>query len=376
MPCAGRSWRSRPAKAAERAVRAALRRLHGWAGLGLGLWLILAGLSGAVLVFWHEIESLSQPVPAASAGAAQDLGVLLRVAARALPEAEPWRVFPPDAPGATFRLMLLPEEGPPVTVHVDPANAAVLAVVPRGSLWIHWLYDLHDGRLLGEAGSVAVGLIGLVLAAMVVAGVVLWLRRDGRPLAESLLAQKGLRGLRRARNQHRAMAARAAIPLFVTGLTGAALVFPEQARSLLGAILPAGPAALERPGTGRPIDLATAVLVAEAALPGYRTAWVDLPVEKGDTWEVALLATSGGVRAPARATIDWDGAIAAAAPPTPVETARAWIMALHNGQAGGWLLRGLVVILGLMPAVLAVTGASIWWRRRAPRRVAARTAAP
>ena len=34
------------------------RRLHRWLGLGFGLWFALAGLSGAVLVFWREIEAV------------------------------------------------------------------------------------------------------------------------------------------------------------------------------------------------------------------------------------------------------------------------------------------------------------------------------
>lgn len=354
-------------------MRGALRRLHGWAGLLLGAWLVIAGVSGSVLVFWKDIEAWSLPAAAAlTAGqVSPSMADLLRAASAVMPVADPWRAFPPATPGETFRVVMLPPDGGQATVHLDPATGEVLGVTAWRDLWVHWLYDLHDGRLLGEAGSIAVGGIGIALAAMVLIGAALWVRRDGRPLKESLMSISSLRGLRRYRNQHRAMAARAALPLLVTAITGTAMVFPEQTRALLGMVLPAGQVVADRPGTGRPIGLDGAVAAAEAALPGFRTAWVDLPEEKGDDWLVSLYATGAWVAAPARARITWDGGVVGAGLPTPVETARAWMMALHNGQAGGWVYRGAVVLLGLAPAVLAVTGAAVWWRRGAPRRAAA-----
>jgi uncharacterized iron-regulated membrane protein len=50
-----------------------------------------------------------------------------------------------------------------------------------------------------------------------------------------------------------------------------------------------------------------------------------------------------------------------------------WQFPLHNGEAFGLPGRLLVFVAGLMPLVLACTGALIWWQRRRGRhRIAAR----
>ncbi|MGH7201474.1 MAG: PepSY domain-containing protein, partial [Planctomycetaceae bacterium] len=47
---------------------------------------------------------------------------------------------------------------------------------------------------------------------------------------------------------------------------------------------------------------------------------------------------------------------------------------LHNGEAFGLAGRWIVFFSGLTPAVLYVTGVTIWWRRRRSRRRQRQTA--
>jgi len=54
----------------------------------------------------------------------------------------------------------------------------------------------------------------------------------------------------------------------------------------------------------------------------------------------------------------------------------AWLFPTHNGEIGGLLGRVIVLVAGLMPAVLLVTGFVLWrFRRRAMRRAAQSVAA-
>ena len=42
-------------------VRSALVRLHRWAGLTIALFLVVAGLTGSVLVFREELDAWANP---------------------------------------------------------------------------------------------------------------------------------------------------------------------------------------------------------------------------------------------------------------------------------------------------------------------------
>ena len=342
--------------------------VHRWLGLGLGLWLAVAGLSGSLLVWWHELNPA--PVVMAPAGPTLPLAVLVKRAARHLPEgADIFRAHLPEAPHQPLRL----EARVPgadgrervTSLWLDLTSGAVLASQAWGEHWVHWVYDLHDGALLGEGGVLATGLAGLAFLALLLAGGALWTRHHRLPLREALRPVAGLRGLRRWRNLHRAFGLWSLPLLLVASFTGITLSFPDSTRAVLDVALPAAPALPPQQVatlTESPLD--QAVALAEASLPGFRVAWVDLPPPRGRHYALALLPHHGGLAAPARAMFDARAGLLEAAPASATETARAWFMALHNGQALGLLHRWLVVVLGLLPAALFWLGLAMRQRRR------------
>jgi uncharacterized iron-regulated membrane protein len=346
------------------------RRLHRWLGLGFGLWFALAGLSGAVLVFWRQIEVA--PLPSPTAGPSRPLSELVGRAKLHAGEA-PWRVFPPEREGEPLRVEFLPDSGGRFSLYLDPTDGRVLASLPWCGAAIHWLYELHSGHILGRAGGVVAGLLGLVLLALVVLGLVLWPRHAAIPWRERLLSVKGLRGRRRLANWHRVLGLRTAPLLMVAAVSGTTLSFPDTTRALLEPLLPAAPAPGQGPKAGEgPLDLDGAMRLAEAAHPGWRTAWLVLD----DEVQVALLPREG--RWPsgrAWATLDMQaGRVIWQGRPDAVDHIRAWLMALHNGQVLGWLGRGLVVVLGLSLPVMGWLGWRLWLR--GARASSARATAP
>jgi uncharacterized iron-regulated membrane protein len=357
-------------------------RLHRWLALGLGLWFVLAGLSGAVLVYWRELAP--GPGLAAPTQASLPLAVLLKLAAQALPaEADLFRAMPPAQPGAPWRLeALVPRpQGTDrrTSIWLHPETGAILDIEAWGDSWVHTLYDLHDGALFGRLGGTLVGFAGLALALLVTAGGLLWTRHHRLPLREAYRPVAGLRGLRRWRNLHRAAGLWAALPLLVAGLTGATLSFPGATRQALAPLLAAPEAEPEpaRPAVPKPrrqsLWLEDAMALAQARFPGHRIAWLDLPPPDGGSYQLALLPLAPGVAAAARVEVDLASGTVLAEPAAPVETARAWFMALHNGQALGLGHRLAVLLLGLLPLGFAVTGLAMYRRRRLPHRRAARS---
>ena len=341
------------------------------------MWFAFLGLSGAVLVFWHALEDATYPATIArpSDAAALPLEALREKLLVARPAADIFRISLPDPPGGAMRLDFF-DTRPGTddvfrgTAFLDPATGALLAERIFGEAWIHTLYSLHSGLILGRTGIVMAALAGLVLALLPILGLLLWWHRDGRSLRESLAPVAGLSGLRRLRNWHRALGLWATIPLLLASITGAGLAFPETVRDLARPIL-GEPVATRHQGpvTG---DLAAAMARAEELLPGFRSVWIDLPLAgTKDPTSIILRPVDGRLSGPAVAVLGPAlGKQMEVTLASPVETLRAWIMGLHNGVAFGLAHRLFVVALGLAPITLAVLG---WlaWRRRARQRAAA-----
>lgn len=357
-------------------TRGRLQSLHRWLGLTLGLWFLFLGLSGSVLVFWQALEDRAYPETLIQAeGPALPLEALLARLAEARPDADIYRIHLAETPGAAIRLDFfepLPatENVRRGTAYMNPVNGELLGLRIFGEAWINTLYALHSGLILGRPGIVAAGLIGLVLGVLALLGLWLWTHRDGRPWRESLAPQRGWRGLKRLRNWHRSLGIWTALPLLLAALTGFGLAFPQTvrdwARPWLGepeSALHAGPAS---PG------LAAAMARAEALLPGFRTVWIDLPLAGGKEPTAFILRPADG-RLSGPAIAETSPALGKAMRVTmasPVETLRAWIMALHNGHALGLGHRLFVVALGLVPAALGTLGWLAWRRRLRARQQA------
>ncbi len=336
-----------------------LRPLHRWGGLLLGAWLAIAGLSGSVLVWWHELADPHLPT---SAGPPLPLAQLLKQASAQLPpDSLPYRLLPGATPGAPVQLLALDAADRRLTLWLDPATAEVLYRRAWGDHWVHQLYNLHAGATLGEAGKLAAGLAGPAMLALLAAGLALWLRRHGLPWAELLRPVRGLRGLRRQRNRHRALGFWALPALALAAATGTTLSFPEATRAALAPFLAAPQPAREKLG---PLTLDAAIAAAEARLPGHRLAWLDLPDDPAAPYAMALLPRDGRVAAPARLRAWLRPGLLEHSPAGAVEQARAWFMALHNGAALGLAHRLAITALGLAPAVLWLLGLAMGRRRR------------
>ena len=147
-------------------------KIHLWSSFTFAGVIVVACLTGSVLVYRHEIDqALSPALYRATPGdvgwnavwntvgqaLALDRGVLIRGPVdRGVYEVE------------------LGEALLPFTVHVDPGSGAVLGARDPSRSLVGWVFLLHFNLLGGEIGHQLVGLTGVALVLNLLTGVWLW----------------------------------------------------------------------------------------------------------------------------------------------------------------------------------------------------------
>lgn len=347
--------------ASRRRRRPVLAFVHRLLGLAVSLWLLLIGATGALLAFKDDWLRAVQPGaagPAPPAGTLTPMGLAARaVAAEAAFGADRVRSLVLAGPSLALDQVYL--RGHAGGGYLDPVTGAVVARWAAGERAVDVVFDLHHALLLGEAGKTAVGTVGLLGAVLVLSGLVLSWPAIRRP--------RGIFWPRTATRSallvvHRELGALAAVPLLVSMLTGAAIVFPAASRVLLGGA-PAPPV----PATARPTppaagtDWQAVFVVARARFPDAEPRAAVWPGAPGGPATVRLRRPPEwhpngrtAVRVGAGGTLD--GAVDAVAAPFGDRVVDG-AYPVHAGKVGGLPYKLLVASVGLSLALLSAYGA-------------------
>ena len=358
-------------------------RVHLWLGLVLGLWFVLLGLTGSLLVFYPEIDRLL--VPAQRVSAACVAPASLDEALARLRELEPsrtgpWRFeLPREAGIPLIARYYQPTEKKgrhfaPLLVTLDPCTLERTSSRLWGETTMTVVYDLHYQLLLDAAGGKAVGIGGFLLLLSMASGLVLWWPRNGSWRAA--LRPQLRRGIARTTWDLHTRSAVYGLPLLlVLTVTGILLSLPDWLNPLIDRISPLQ-------DTPRPQALVPGLQTvtpdaardrALAELPGARASWVETPNGNTGTYRVRLWAAGEPSQRFPHNYVWIDPSTGAVLATQDVRTRSAgdsllaWLHPLHNGEAGGVIGRWLAFIGGILPIVLAVTGWMRWRQKRAPR---------
>ena len=377
-------------------LRRVLFQVHLWTGVAIALYVVVASVSGAALVFRIHLQRAAHPelLTAATEGPQADIATVLENVRDAYPRG---RVSGVDAP-TTVRpthLAYVTEGGRFHTVLIDPVTAEVLGELPEHSV-VRTLQDLHFDLLAGATGRVVNGIGALCLLLLCLTGVfVWWPERAGWRRA---LAVDWRRPWRRVTWElHGAVGIWTLVLTAGWAVTGAYFVFPEQFRAAVNRISPL--TAAVRPPQSNPDGAGLAQRptwreLIERARPAEPDAFVArVVVPAGDEASFQVLFTDHrpsrlGARHLRTVYLDQYTGERLAAPPAGPRTLGDTVMALvgpvHFGNFGGVGVRLAWLVIGLAPAVLGVTGLILWWtrvvapawRRRHETRPASRPPAP
>lgn len=192
-----------------------LATLHRWAGATIGLILIVMGLSGIALVWegeWIGLSGADDPVSASPYRLARTVEAASGHHA-----------------GLTRITFASDELGLHQAAYSDGSGAYLDqtgAIVDQwNSVWGRpelWIFDLHHYLFAGEAGEIVVGLAGIAGVFFVVSGAILWWRTR-RTFVFRLWPKRMSRSA--IVRQHRDLGIVMAPGVFLTMLTGSAMIF-------------------------------------------------------------------------------------------------------------------------------------------------------
>lgn len=367
---------------ATRRWRAALfrsaRRLHLWLSLLTAIPLLILSISGALLVFGHELEELVSPRPVVAAGAPQlQPQALLSRIHEQKPDLRVWAVVPSRADTDPWTIWLADGGG---VLDVDPGDGTVLRhyspdETPYGivrALHRRWLVD---GAPAARWARHSVSAVALLVMLQVVLGLWLWLL-PGKRLArlKPVLSRSRHLAIQRL---HLLSGVTTGTIMLLVAFTGIAMFWQETARNIVEAV--AGeeiepPGSPDLPPLAPLTDLDAAVALARSMRPDAHLVSWRPPERAGAPLHAALAETERAIPTriwvggdPLRILHVSDGQGANLA--TRIWHLRYW---LHVGDFAGPTVRALWVIVALMPAAFTLSG--LWlWRSRTRRRTSVRS---
>lgn len=383
-----------------------LLRLHFFAGVLVGPFVLVAALSGAFYALAPSIESVVYENELTAPATGDPLPLAQQIeAARGVvgPEAAITAVRPAPEPGATTRVMFAHEGlGPSESrgIFVDPVSAEI-----RGDLTVYgssgalplrtWASNLHRNLGLGDPGRFYSELAASWLGVVVLAGAALWLLRIRRARAKRDLLRPNLRakGYRRVFSWHASLGVWVligALFLSATGITWSAFAganvaelrdaldwgTPSVSRSLDGADAPVDEHAAHHGGASAPTGAANPAtfdaVLAIAQRAGVDASEVEIqpPLEPGTAWMVREIRAAFPTEADAIAidgtTMQVVDRVAFADFSLPAKLAR-WGIDLHMGLMFGIVNQIVLFVVAIGIAAMVVLGYAMWWRRRPAR---------
>jgi len=287
-------------------LRRALFQVHLWAGIGLGLYILVISLTGSVLVYRNELyrAATRAPIIVSPSGPRLTPEALTQAAVRAHPGFTVDRVFEVKNPNQAVIVSLMRGDDKRERLF-DPYSGQDLGnSVEWGIRVMSWLLDLHDNLLFARTGRLVNGAGALCLILVACTGMVIWWPGI-QTWRRSLMLHRRVSWPRFNWDLHSALGFWAVGFVLLFAITGAYLSYPDPFQTVLDALEP-------------PTD-------------------DNLGVRVGDSITY-------------------------------------WLAYLHFGRFGGRVpgcgrglcdstLKAVWALFGLVPAVMFVTGAVMWWNR-------------
>ena len=343
-------------------------------GLSIGLLASVVCLTGSLIVYKPEIESLMLGPVSHVIPPTDHRTVPLQPAYEAVKKLHPGCKITQAYLHAesdlawSFDLNCKPRGR--VVVYIDKYRGNIMGEDHFQGKWTQWLYDLHVRLLSGETGETINGIGALLLVLLASTGLVVWWPGI-RQWRSALRFESRARWRRKNYDLHRLIGFFASLLLMFVAVTGAYFAFPKTYEGIV-AWAAQKPSVLLAPrtsvGKAHPMNLDAVYATAVKALPVGETTLFTFPQQKDAPYSVRRMLPGDWrrtgdnlvyvdqyngqvVRLNYHRELSW-----------PIRLTRDFYP-LHFGTFGSNFTRILWIIVGLAPATLYVTGVLMWWNR-------------
>ena len=312
-------------------LRRALFQIHLWTGIGTGLYVLMISITGSAIVFRNEIyqKAGSRDRVVQVRGTKLPPDELKRIVREKYPTSSLSFVFEGKQPTTATEVWL--DRGKERVQRLfDPYTGADLGdSVPQSIRVAAWLAKLHTDLLYGETGRKVNGIGAIFLTALCISGFVIWWPGI-KSWRRSLVIDFRSNWKRLNWDLHSAIGFWSFALIFMWAITGVYLAFPLPFQKVINHYSPLIRYALPE----------EAILTAPA--PAATSVFAQPPpqgksLNPGRRRRVEVLSAGDKVIR--------------------------WIYYLHFGNFAGPKTKTLWVVLGLLPVLLFVTGAIMWWNR-------------
>ncbi|MFF5400116.1 PepSY-associated TM helix domain-containing protein [Peribacillus butanolivorans] len=357
-------------------TRRIIAKIHLWLSMLAGVFIVLIGLTGSLLVFEPELNSILHPnLYKVTEGKKVTYQQALRVVSESYPKGQIDRVYTPSEPNARgVYLFRLKEGEEQKNIFVDPGTGYINGTLGDKALF-NLIAEFHEKLLLKDFnGEKIIGTIGFIFFFITLSGLYLWwpgikkwargfiFRRSANPYVRQYDLHKVIGGV--------------SIPfLLVVSLTGALFVYDEMIFGWFGAkakVMPPEEQLISKALPTGKLPLDELLSRAEKAVPQGTLMQVRMPdkVERG-TPEGAVEFRLSGSYDPGNGNVkvwldQYSGKVVGKLDPRVNSGLmyQTWHLPLHTGSFGGLFTKILYAIGGLTPSILMFTGVYMWWYKK------------
>lgn len=354
-------------------IRNLIFSLHRYLGLLAGIVIAIVGLTGSLLVFHEELESLlvrqrlGAITPKPEAIEIEQIFTTVQTEATKL-GLRIGAIVPPQHVDAPYQARLWDQSDRLTQLFLDPYTGKLMGSIQEQTSILGTALRLHYQLMAGDLGTQVVGVAAFLLLLLSLTGIVLW--PGWRKLSVGFKIKWNAHPKRMTFDLHKVAGIIAAVFLAFTAFTGFCWNFYDIAEPAIYAMTFTAkqPEPESTPLSGKSsLNLDKIAAAAEVALPGGKTSWINLPnaptnpfilykkfpgTGKFDNAVYLDQFTSAVLRVNKAENLLLGDRILNAFTP------------LHYGTFGGLTTRILYIFVGFAPTLLLITGFVMWRYRK------------